>query len=511
MERTRLILVALLAAAALGRATAASEGRPISMDECVKLALEHNLDLQVTRYVPQLARYGLKSAYSPYDPTFRGALKHSSSSSPGSIDAQGRIYPSTDTQGDEYQLGLTGLTPWGLSYSLGSNASDTHGNRIYSQAVTNLLGQLTDLLEPINNSIAFAGLNLAQPLLKNFWIDSTRYNIMARRKDVQISELTLELQIMNTVSAVQNAYYALITASEAVRVQEQALAEAEQLYRENRKRVEVGVLAPLDEKDAESQVAASRAGLLGAQNDLVISQNTLKALITDKYSELHEMALLPTEKLAAVPQVFNAQDSWYKGLTQRPELLQARLDLEKRNIQLRYDQNQLLPQLDLTGSYGYSGSGKEFSPALDSVARGDNPSYSFGAVLSFPLENRAARYNYRSDKASREQALLSLKRLEQQIMVEIDNAIARARSSLQQVEARRQSSEFAKAAYEAEQKKLENGKSTSFQVLTYQRILTTRRYEELAALSSYNRALVDLALTEGSTLERNGIVFGMKP
>ena len=46
------------------------------------------------------------------------------------------------------------------------------------------------------------------------------------------------------------------------------------------------------------------------------------------------------------------QESWRKGLTLRPDLLQSRVDLERRDIILRYQKNQIFPQLDLVGSYG---------------------------------------------------------------------------------------------------------------------------------------------------------------
>jgi len=294
-------------------------------------------------------------------------------------------------------------------------------------------------------------------------------------------------------------------------VQKQALQEADQQLRENRKRVEVGVMAPLDEKDAESQVAASRANLLAAQKDLIVRQNALKALVTDQYGEWAEMDLAPTESLSAVPVTFSRSDSWAKALSLRPDLLGMKVELEKRQLTLRYDRNQLYPQLDIVGSYGQSGRRSTFWDALDDMREGVGNSYSYGVVLSVPLSNRQARYNYRKSKQEIEQALLQLKRQEQQIMHEVEDAIAEARSSYEQIEARRQASEFAQAAYEAEQKKLENGKSTSFQVLVLQRQLTQRRYEEISALSTYNRALADLALKEGTTLDRLGIVLTVKP
>lgn len=532
MQLTRILSVALLGGAVTDGAGAGSpQTRPVSMDDCVQLALEHNLDLQIERLNPRLAQFTLSGSYSAYEPQLELSASHSSSSSPGGIDAQGRSYSGIEQEQDTFGAAVKGALPTGFNYSIGSSFTDAYGTRpgaIVDQAnplfvltsTTNLLdGYVFQTVQtvpnlavrdPFENASGYVGIQMSQPLLKNFWTDSARMTITLNRKNLKSSEFALQYQIMVTVTDVQVAYFALIAARENVKVQEKALQAAEQLLRENKKRVEVGVLAPLDEKQAESQVAASRSSLLTAQSSVRIGENTLKNLLTDKYSDWQDQSLEPTEKLAAGVQVFSRQDSWQKGLTQRPDLLQARLEVEKQNIRIRYDKNQLFPQLDLTGSYGQTGSGKEFSGALAGVSGGDSPSYSFGAVLSIPLSNRSARYNYRSAKAQLEQILLRLKKVEQGIMVQIDDYIAEAQTSLERVDSTRQARLYAEAALDAEQKKLENGKSTSFQVLQFQRDLTARRSEEIGALTDYNTSLARLALAEGSTLDRGGIKVQVK-
>jgi outer membrane protein TolC len=487
-------VLSLATAACCGGADA-PENRPISLEECLQLALRHNLSLQITRLSPELSRYALEAAYAAYDPTFRASVTHSASTQPRSIDSEGLVYPSSESESDSFTLGLGGQAGSGLTYSLGGGVTDTHG--LYEKT-------------QVENANGNFGFTLTQPLLKNFWIDGARYSIAVSRKDLRVSELTLQQQIMQVVTDVEVAYYGLIAAVEFVNVQEEALREAEQQLRENRKRVEVGVMAPLEEKDAESQVAASRANLIEARRNLETSQNRLKALITDRYADFKNVLLKPTERLSAAPQPFDRLMSWTRALTYRPDMLRAKVELEKRNIRLRYDYNQLFPQLDVTGGYRLGGSGVEFARAFDRISEASSPSYSFGAILSMPLSNRQARSAYRSSKVDREQSLLQLKKLEQDIMVQIDDAIAEARSSLEQVQARRQAALYADEAYKAEQKRLENGKSTSFQVLVLQRVLNTRRYEEIMALGDYNRALANLALAEGSSLERRNILFEVR-
>lgn len=507
MNRARFFLLTCLTALSAATQSWAEQTRPISLDECIRLALEHNLALQIERLNPVMRNLDLWGTYSAYDPTFNARYGHRFQRSIGGFDRTiSTVTVGTEDDTDYGSLGLGGLLPTGGRYDLSANASHTFGS---SPAPTQLdpTGRA-----PFRTSDAnAAALTLTQPLLKNLWIDQARYTITIRKKDLRVSEFTLQMRVMQTVTAVETAYYNLIAAFEQVKVQNQALQQAEQQLRENRKRVEVGVMAPLDEKDAESQVAASRANVLAASSNLTISQNALKALVTDKYAELAEVDLEPTEPLSAAPVIFDRSDSWAKALTLRPELLALKVELEKRRITLRYDRNQLFPQLDVFGSYGQVGRQPDFWDTLGDMRDAVGNNFSYGAVLTVPLSNRQARYNYRMSKEQIEQALLQLKKQEHDLMLEVDDAIAQAKSSFEQIEARRQASEFARAAYEAEMKKLENGKSTSFQVLVLQRQLTLRRYEEISALSTYNRALADLALKEGTTLERRGLVIETKP
>ena len=95
-------------------------------------------------------------------------------------------------------------------------------------------------------------------------------------------------------------------------------------------------------------------------------------------------------------------------------------------------------------------------------------------------------------------------------MSQLDNDVTTVRSKLQGVDATHQASLYAEAALEAEKKKLENGKSTSYTVQLFQRDLTTALSAVIRALADYNIALEQLSLDEGTTLERNHIDVQVK-
>ncbi len=288
-------------------------------------------------------------------------------------------------------------------------------------------------------------------------------------------------------------------------MQQEALTLAQTQLDQDRQRVQVGSLAPLDVQQDEAQVASSRASLIAGQNTLSIDQNALKTLLTDAYSQWHDLSIEPTATLTAALQPFDLQDSWSKGMKYRPDLLQATLDVEQQGIQLQYSRNQMFPELDLVGTYGFNGASREYSGTFDQFNQGNAPFYSYGAQLSIPLSNARARNQYKSDKATKEQIVLRLKQLEQSIMVGIDNAVKQAQSAYQGADATKQARIYAEAALDAEQKKYAVGKSTTFTVLQLQNSLTAARSQEIRALANYNQALANLAQQEGSTLERHGI------
>jgi outer membrane protein TolC len=468
----------------------------MSLADCIQEALAHNFDVQIERYDPQISLYNLRAAYGGYDPVLNLSGQHFYNDS--GVDSQnGFAVPGSVSDENTFNSSLNGSTPWGMSYDLSGNVSETYG-RNYS-ATTNIFAS------PFDNSGGSIGASLTQPLLKNFWMDSTRLTIRVAKNRLQFSGQGLREQIITSVTAVANAYYELAYAQDNVTVQQEALTLAQTQLDQDKQRVQIGTLAQLSVQSDESQVASSQANLIAAQSLLETDQNTLKNLLTDDYTQWHGTDIQPSETLTAPVQSFDLQDSWSKGMTERPDLLQARLNVEQQGIQLKFYRNQLFPELDLIGTFGYNGAAREFSGSLDQINEGDRPFYSYGAQLSVPLSNTGPRNQYKSTKATLQQIVLQLKQLEQNIMVGIDNAVKVAQSDYESVDATRQARIYAEAALDAEEKTYAVGKATTFEVLQYQSALTAARGQEIRALANYEESLANLAAQEGSTLERNGI------
>ena len=479
---------AILSAAAAAD-TNAPAPRAMALQDCIRSALQHNYDVQIERYEPQISLYNLNAAYGGFDPAFNFSGQHNYNEQPGGGFNQysTNAIPARITEADSFNSSLGGTLPEGLQYDLTGNIADT-----------------TSSANP-ESTAGSVGVSLTQPLLKNFWIDTTRLTIRLDKNLLKNSEQGLRLQLITSVTAVANAYYELIYAQQNVQVQQEALELAQTQLDQDNQRMQIGTLAQLSVQQDEAQVAQNRANLITAQSTLETDQNTLKNLITDDYAKWHDTDIQPTEPLVAPLQIFDLQDSWSKGMTERPDLLQARLNVEQEGIQLKFYRNQLYPTLDLIGTYGYNGASKEYNGTFNQWGQGNAPYYSYGAQLSVPLSSVGPRNQLKSGKATLQQVVLQLKQFEQNVMVEIDNAVKQAQSAYQSVDATKEARIYAEAALDAEQKTYAVGKATTFDVLQLQNNLTTARGQEIRALANYEEALATLAQQEGSTLEKNHI------
>jgi outer membrane protein TolC len=494
------ILGGLLFCAIAARAQT-NKTQPLTLEQAVQMTIEHNLNLKIQRYIPELDQFALGAAYgAAYEPAFNAAGKDSYSAIPGKINGNGNPSPAQNVDDQNYQFGIGGanggnaLTPWGLQYSLATSLDKSAYQTFNSNGLP---------LAPFTQDTTTAGVNLIQPLLKNFWIDSTRAAILVTKKTIQYDEYGFYLAVMTNISATEQAYYELNYAFENVEVQSNAVVLAEQLVAENKRKVQAGVLTDLDVAQSLSQLASSQAALLAAQQLVSQDENNLKALITDKYRDLYNVRLEPAERLLAVPEMFDLEGSWQTAMTKRPDLLQARVAVERLDVNRRFQKNQLFPELDLTGSYGRTGLSGNLGGAYGEIPGNNYPNYSYGAILSVPLGNQAARNNYKAAKASLEQAQAVYQAVEQSILIQIQNTIEKAKSDFEQAKATRDAREFASQALDAEQRKLQVGTSTSFIVLQLQINLTTARSAEIRALANYNEDLAQLAQFEGTILEKH--------
>lgn len=475
----------------------------LSLDEAIRLALVHNLTLQVERYTPIIAEYDWRSLYGAYDPLFSAGIRRDNNTrEAGGLNLNtGRQTPGTRSRTYYGDLGLSGLLPSGATYGL---SEYSQRNKVTTpQAIgTNSFGQPVYVKNTDETWDSAAAATLTQPLLRDFWIDGTRLSIKLGERAVTRSQLDLERQIQFVVNTVEQAYYDLLGHHETVRVLESDVAVKKQFYDEQHRRVEVGTLAPLEEKLAQSELSKAEILLIYARNNALTAEATLKGLIRDNFLSQLNTRLALTDRLLPVAATFDLQGAVKYSLEARPDLQSLRVSLDQLQIQLKYDKNQLYPRLDVSGTLGYNGLDRNLGGSLDDIADRNYEQTSFGAALSFPLWTQRERNALKSTKAALAQSVMMVKQLEETIIQDVEVQVRLLETYWTTIPLTRQQTAYSQAALEAEKKKLEAGKSTTYNVLQLVSALAVSQNNEYATLRDYNKALAELAFRKGSTLER---------
>ncbi|MBR6022177.1 MAG: TolC family protein [Kiritimatiellae bacterium] len=472
--------------------------REVTLGECIGEALRNNLELQIQRVAREEASLEEASARGGYDPelTASATRRHEETSGESAGTAEGALATAkTKSDADSYRVGIGGKTGWtGLEYEASAHQGRSDGERGGN---------------PFDTSTAGVGVTLTQPLLRGFKTDETRWRVATAGVASREAVAALEGAAQDLLGEVETAWYRFVQAREEVGVQEEALRLAERLLEDNRRKVQIGAMAALDEKQAESQAASARAALSEARQAAREAENALKRIV---FADARGMAGVRLEPGEALPEAAEARidvgAEMERALERRPDLREARLALEKQGLAVELKRNQRLPALDLVVGGGLEASDEENAgDAWGTVGDADEPYWTAGVTLRVPLGNRSARAEWRKSQAAARRLELRLRQLEEAALAGVDNAASAAESGFERVAASREAREYAERALETEQRKLDSGKSTSFVVLQLQKDLTAARQAEIAALADYHRRMAELSLATGGMFERHGVVW----
>jgi outer membrane protein TolC len=353
--------------------------------------------------------------------------------------------------------------------------------------------------------------SFTQPLLRNFRIDNTRASILTNEISQEIALLNLDAQEVSILAQVRNAYWELVYARQAVEAAQRSLELATKLVGDNRMRVEIGTMAPIDVVQAQAEEANRRQQVVTAQATLRNNELALKRLIVSGTDdEMWGATIVPVDRPTVTAQPIDLESAVSNALSRRIDLATTRRNLDSTDITLRAMENQTMPQLDLIGSLNLAGragvsvprtdpiSGDLVSPpaggyfdALQSVGAFDSPTWNVRLQFSYPLGTSAQEANVARQRLIRRQTEASLKATELTVATEVYAAALAVRNSLEAMQASTVSRELAEQRLEAVQSKFDVGMSTNFEVVQAQRDLNDARNSELRQQLNYQRALVD--------------------
>jgi outer membrane protein len=491
-------------------AQAGTTPRQMSIDDAVAMALEQNLDLQVQRINPQLRDLDIAGFRANYTPTITASTNLVDQTQPPSSLLSGNTSQLT-TGRSTFDFGISQLTPWipGGSYQVLFSNGRTTTNNLF----TSFDPQFTS-----NISATYT-----QPLLRNFKIDGVRQQLLVSQKNREIADTQLQQSIAVTVRNVRNAYYDLMGAIASLAVQRQSLDLARQSLKDNRARVEIGTMAPLDIVQAEAEVATREEAVILAEAAIERQQDAVRALVFNpKAPDFWTARIEPTDTVTFQPTTVDIDGAVTNALAQRTDLAVARKNLEANDVNIRYFDNQSLPDLNASVNYGAQAiggvglirgpsSGLTPGPIIGTVERsywntvaqvfeGDFPGWTLSLDLSYPVGRSANEANLARARLQQSQNQRSLSALELDIATQVREAARNVMTNAKRVDATRASRALAEKRLEAEEKRFQAGLTSSFFVLQAQRDLNVARNSELLALVEYAKSVVNYSAVQQSPL-----------
>jgi outer membrane protein TolC len=533
----------------------------------VALAIENNVDVEMQRYTPILARevlrraegggalrsVGLPVAAGPQSVSLQGVTVNAgggTAASGGGISSGGGIVtqlgpniPSLDPVVASFVNFQHATTPQSNTVLTGTTAliQDTRSYQAsYSQNfVFGLSTQLTYSSNRVKVNSQYFNLNpftngsldlqVTQPLLQGFGSAVNGRNILVQRNNVKVSDLQFKQQVSTTVSAALNLYWDYVAFADDVLARQQAVDTAQTLLANNKKQVELGALAEIEITRAEAQLYAAMQDLTIAQTNLLQQATILKNYISRNgvaAAGLSNVRVVPLDPLPAPEQAPARPIEGLVGdaLKNRVEIQQANLNLESNHINLKGIRNSLKPSFNvfaeltnngLTGELTPLGAGVPgvdylaggYSNLLAQIFRRNYPNYSAGFSLNIPLRNRAAQADYAISELELRQNELNLNRSTSQVRVDVENAVIGIEQAKARYQAATKSRALQQQVLQADQRKLELGASTPFQVIQDQRDLATAKSSETQAMANFTHARNALDDALGVTLEVHNVIL----
>jgi outer membrane protein len=496
------------------RATAVDPPNAVryTLAEVLGIALANNLDLVSARKDPAIATQQVIVNEAVFDGVLGASADYQKfqQDETGSFTVTGVGTSPVDNNSD--------TTNWTAGVSWSKNL-DFGGDYIVSyqyndfDGVTQQLNTSSGVPVPENSDSTAKsdgfGLVYRMPLLRGFGREVNQVNVLLAKSGLAISKEELRLQATQTAKQVEDAYWNLLAARAAHAVALESLKLARDLYELNKKKVEVGTLAPIDITQAEAGVAAREETVILDETTVANAEDELRRLLAiPKGDPLWERPIVPTDRPLLEAQTVDDEAAIATALEHRPEMFTARQQVSDSELNERVARNGTRHSLDFRAQINRTSSDDTFqTPNTLSDTKSDRTPWSVGLVYAYPIGNHGAKANYAIATLNREKSQIDLQNAEQTIRVDVRTAARNVESGAKRIAAARANTLLQRKTLEAEQKKFDNGMSTSFEVLRIQTDLSDAQVREIQALLDNAKAVADLERAKGTLLEARGLTI----
>lgn len=478
--------------------TSAERRETLSLADATLRALQYNLDITISRHTKESRLADIVIEQSKFDPSFSINGQYNRAVSPLNRPVFG------GTGGALDQITIFDQRNHSVTVDVTQNLI-TGGN-----VDVNYSPSRSSINQDVARGFLFnpswtggLALTITQPLLRNAGINVNKTFIKVAQNNAEVEQHVFRDRVMSVIASVEQTYWELVFANENLKVAQTALKAAEELLASNRAKLKAGVMSIVDVLQAEAAVASRVEQVLVAERTIHDQEDQLRRLLNPGEDNLRQdVHVTPADTPVTVLEPLSLQEAIDTAIERRPEIVQAKKNVESGELNKEFARNQLLPTLSLQGTIGLSGLGKDYGDSFTRNFSGDFYNYGAGLVLSYPLGNRSALSTYNKRQLEAKNAEAALASVRQQIIVGVREAVRRVQTDFKRIETTRSARIMAEKQLQAERERLRVGLSTTRFVLDFQRDLAVAQANELRAVIDYNKSLSNLARHKATTLDR---------
>jgi len=462
----------------------------IGLVDCIAYALKNNSEIKLKRIEPIIQDKEINKAGVKFEPylTLETALEDTKEQSSSSTLFSPAISTSTTAK---VNAALEGRLPTGTEYSI-----DFENKKYKSSASYQVINPYykTD-----------ATITITQPLLKGAGLLVNRADIIIAQNSKSISQEDFRKEVSDILSKTKTAYYDFIFSLGAHKIANLFYEYNKKLYEINKKRYGVGLISSVGLLETESAFIKREKILLESSSKIRQAEDNLK-LITNLIDDpkLWNARIEPIGEPVYNPQRFELSESLKSAFENRPDYKKSKIDLSTKDIRIKLAKNSIYPEVDLVGSFGLNGLNGTYPGALDNL-KDDYRDYSIGLEVKIPLGNAYATSDYEKRNLEKTQALITFKRLEENIVLEVRDSIRQLELQQKQIEVAKKRKEMETKSYLAQESRFKEGLISTHDLLDFQERLAQSELEYVRALIDYELALIRLDEVTGLTLTKNNV------
>ncbi len=490
----------------------------LSLHDCIVSALRNNLDIEIERFATDISDAGIQSEKGVFDPRLYFNTTYIERKDPLPIRVSIATGGLSAVETEQWIItgGLAGAIPTGLTYDLRASSEHTPFSTI------------TDFFRANGEQRFETSLTISQPVLKNFGVDINTTGIRVAIRNKEASGYQLAQKIMDTLFAVETAYWELVFAYENLRVRTKSLQLAQNLLEENRIRLDVGVIPPLAVLQSETGVAFREEEVIFALRELGDRRDELIQVANLFPGQLiWDVEIVPTDEPSVSPAgEYKEREQITAALKNRPELIRLLKLQEAAEIGARFAKNQLLPTLNLNASVGFIGLDDEFDssflpslslglpvstpdkgidPAIDDLFSGDNLQWVVGFTFEAPWGRNFEKGQYKAARLEASQVDASIRNLQLFIIQDVRNALRGIETDWNRVISTEKTRKYRVENLKAERKKFDVGVSTAHDLLEFEEDLAEAEANEQRAIIDYTLSLTNLLRANGALLPARNV------